>query len=191
MTRSCSHSNILVDTIVKNVLYVRTIIVLYEMHELLTFQILKHSLKSNHDFWRCSHSNIYACYMYIRSKLQCIYLQKAMNQNSYINEAATAITNSFDILQMKQIVYWYQECTKTWLTASKVLSTLRPVTRIKRIPAAKHAKSTQRFGLFSKPVPHKNCDKLHLLHTSRACCIQSEPVACHFLPKPVMPDSRK
>lgn len=44
MTRSCSHSNILVDTIVKNVLHVRTTIVLYEMHELLTFQILKHSL---------------------------------------------------------------------------------------------------------------------------------------------------
>lgn len=131
------------------------------------------------------------CIWHVRSKLQCIYLQKAMNQNSYINEAATAITHSFDILQIKQIVYWYQECTKKWLTASKVLSTLRPVTRIKRIPAAKHAKSTQRFGLFSKPVPHKNCDKLHLLHTSRACCIQSEPVACHFLPKPVMPDSRK
>lgn len=133
--------------------------------------------------------------MYFRSKLQCIYLQKAMNQNSYINEAASnsniIITNSFDILQIKQIVYWYQECTKKWLTASKVLSTLRPVTRIKRIPAAKHAKSTQRFGLFPKPVQHKNCDKLHLLHTSRACCIQSEPVACQFLPKPVMPDSRK
>lgn len=61
------------------------------------------------------------CIWHVRSKLQCIYLQKAMNQNSYINEAATAITNSFDILQIKQIVYWYQECTKKWLTASKVL----------------------------------------------------------------------
>lgn len=57
------------------------------------------------------------CIWHVRSKLQCIYLQKAMNQNSYINEAATAITNSFDILQIKQIVYWYQECTKKWLTA--------------------------------------------------------------------------
>lgn len=56
------------------------------------------------------------CIWHVRSKLQCIYLQKAMNQNSYINEAATAITNSFDILQIKQIVYWYQECTKKWLT---------------------------------------------------------------------------
>lgn len=37
---------------------------------------------------------------HVRSKLQCIYLQKAMNQNSYINEAAAAITNSFDILQI-------------------------------------------------------------------------------------------
>lgn len=111
------------------------------------------------------------CIWHVRSKLQCIYLQKAMNRNSYINEAATAITNSFDILQIKQIVYWYQECTKKWLTASKVLSTLRPVTRIKRIPAAKHAKSTQRFGLFSKPVPHKNCD------ISCTCCTLQEHAA--------------
>lgn len=39
-----------------------------------------------------------------------------MNQNSYLNEAATATTlknnnNSFDILQIEQIVYWYHECT--------------------------------------------------------------------------------
>lgn len=31
------------------------------------------------------------CIWHVRSKLQCIYLQNAMNQNSYINEAATAI----------------------------------------------------------------------------------------------------
>lgn len=190
MTRSCSHSNILVDTIVKNVLHVRTTnawIINFPNFEALTHW------KATMTFGGAvTATYMHAiCIWHVRSKLQCIYLQKAMNQNSYINEAATAITNSFDILQIKQIVYWYQECTKKWLTASKVLSTLRPVTRIKRIPAAKHAKSKQRFGLFSKPVPHKNCDKLHLLHTSRACCIQSEPVACHFLPKPVMPDSRK
>lgn len=136
------------------------------------------------------------CIWHVRSKLQWLmYLLTKSNESEQLHKWGSnsniILTNSFDILQIKQIVYWYQECTKKWLTASKVLSTLRPVTRIKRIPAAKHAKSTQRFGLFSKSVLHKNCDKLHLLHTSRACCIQSEPVACHFLPKPVMPDSRK
>lgn len=134
--------------------------------------------------------------MYMACQIKItMYLLTKSNESEQLHKWSSnsniIITNSFDILQIKQIVYWYQECTKKWLTASKVLSTLRPVTRIKRIPAAKHAKSSQRFGLFSKPVPHKNCDKLHLLHTSRACCIQSEPVACHFLPKPVMPDSRK
>lgn len=197
MTRSCSHSNILVDTIVKNVLHVRTIIVLHEMHELLllTFQILKHSLTEKQLRLLAVQSQQHICMLYVYQIKITMYLLTKSNESEQLHEWSSnsniIITNSFDILQIKQIVYWYQECTKKWLTASKVLSTLRPVTRIKRIPAAKHAKSTQRFGLFSKPVLHKNCDKLHLLHTSRACCIQSEPVACHFLPKPVMPDSRK
>lgn len=193
MTRSCSHSNILVDTIVKNVLHVRTIIVLYEMHELLTFQILKHSLTEKQPWLLAVQSQQHICMLYVYGMSDQNYNVSTESEqlHKWGSNSNIIITNSFDILQIKQIVYWYQECTKKWLTASKVLSTLRPVTRIKRIPAAKHAKSTQRFGLFSKPVLHKNCDKLHLLHTSRACCIQSEPVACQFLPKPVMPDSRK
>lgn len=106
MTRSCSHSNILVDTIVKNVLHVRTIIVLYEMHELLTFQILKHSLTEKQPWLLAVQSQQHICMLYVYGMSDqnyndlCIYLQKAMNQNSYINEAATAITNSFDILQI-------------------------------------------------------------------------------------------
>lgn len=166
------------------------------MHELLTFQILKHSLTEKQPWLLAVQSQQHICmlYMYMACQIKItMYLLTKSNESEQLHKWSSNSNNKqfWHILQIKQIVYWYQECTKKWLTASKVLSTLRPVTRIKRIPAAKHAKSTQRFGLFSKPVPHKNCDKLHLLHTSRACCIQSEPVACHFLPKPVMPDSRK
>lgn len=104
-----------------------------------------------------------------------MYLLTKSNESEQLHKWSSnsniIITSSFDILQIKQIVYWYQECTKKWLTASKVLSTLRPVTRIKRIPAAKHAKSTQRFGLFPKPVQHKNCDR------SCTCCTLQEHAA--------------
>lgn len=67
MTRSCSHSNILVDTIVKNVLHVRTIIVLHEMHELLllTLQILKHSLTEKQPWLLAVQSQQHICMLYV------------------------------------------------------------------------------------------------------------------------------
>lgn len=50
-----------------------------------------------------------------------MYLLTRSNESEQLHKWSSnnniIITNSFDILQIKQIVYWYQECTKKWLTA--------------------------------------------------------------------------
>lgn len=50
-----------------------------------------------------------------------MYLLTKSNESEQLHKWSSnsniIITNSFGILQIKQIVYWYQECTKKWLTA--------------------------------------------------------------------------
>lgn len=50
-----------------------------------------------------------------------MYLLTKSNESEQLHKWSSnsniIITDSFDILQIKQIVYWYQECTKKWLKA--------------------------------------------------------------------------